>query len=348
MAHTVVRARLLIAAVLLLGLPGLAPAQTEAVELGFGAFGASGVDAADALESLVKVRQGVYLITIRGDYEDAFEDENQKLSDDPVINDRSRHCSVFSAHSEGSVLVGRNWDNENVGSIIVTLYHPTDAYSSISFSRSIEMGFGKAIDLAEIRSPVIAERLLLTPFYAMDGINEHGLCIGVSGDQESTVGPREGKELVALCYVIRKVLDQARTVDEAVDLVEGYVPFLLDENTLVAHLLVSDSSGESAILEYSDDRWLVTRSEKAWQVMSTKRIHGVSEADLRENCWRYKSMAETLQRVEGVLDWQASMDVLRDVEQKGTTWSVVYSPSARDLYFSVYKDWETVYHLSMP
>ena len=142
---------LLIAMAASSALPGLAQAQAEVLELTFGVFGVSGVDAADALESVVKVRQGVYLMTIRGGFEDAFEEENQRLIDDPLINDRSRYCSVFSAHSGGSVLMGRNWHNENVGSIIVTLYHPPDAYAPISFSRSIEMGSGKAIDLAEMR-----------------------------------------------------------------------------------------------------------------------------------------------------------------------------------------------------
>jgi hypothetical protein len=347
MRYTNVAAYLLIAVASLLGLPELGRAQGEVVELGFGVFGESGIDAADALKSLVKVRQGVYLITIRGDCEDAFEEENQKLIEDPIINDRSRSCSVFSASSDGSVRVGRNWDNENVGSIIVTLYEPPGAYSSISFSRSIELGFGKAIALAEIRSPVIGQRLLLTPFYAMDGINEHGLCIAVAGDKESTVGPKEGAELVAVSYVIRSVLDHARTVDETVDLVEGYVPFVLDKNTLAGHLLVADSSGASAILEYADDQWLVTRADKPWQAMSTKRIHGMPDANLRTNCWRYRSMAEALEKMEGALDWQTCMAVLRGVEQKGTTWSVAYSPSARDLHFSVHKDWGTVYHLSI-
>ena len=59
-------------------------------------------------------------------------------------------------------------------------------------------------------------------------------------------------------------------------------------------------------------------------------------------------MAESLEGMEGAMNWKACMGILQDVEQKGTTWSIAYSPTARDLRFSVYKDWGTVYHLSIP
>lgn len=305
-------------------------------------------DVSRVLDSLIRVRDGLYLMTIEGDCSDLLLDENQDMLDDPMINDRSRHCSVFSASGGEAVLMGRNWDNENVGSIVATLYRPADGYDSIFFFRTIELGFGKDIDIAEIESHAIGARLLRAPYYAMDGINEHGLMVAVAGDQTTTVRPLEGKKLVGISFVIRKLLDQARTVDEAVDMVQGYVPSLLDGSTLAGHLLVADASGGSVVLEYDNDQWLVTRGEGTWQAMSTKRIHGVSEANLRENCWRYDTMCETLGSTERRMDWTGCMGLLRDLEQKGTTWSIVFAPAGRELYFSVYKDWDTVYHLAMP
>jgi choloylglycine hydrolase len=328
-----------------------AASPADIVELEFVTHGESGhgqVDVGRVLDSIVRVRDGLYLMTIEGDCEDYLVDENQDMIDDPMINDRSRYCSVFATSGEHGVFMGRNWDNENVGSIVAVLYRPADGYSSVYFARSIELGFGKDVDLAAIESQVIGERLLRLPFYSMDGVNEHGLMVAVAGDQESTVRPREGKELVGISFVIRKLLDQTRTVDEAVVLVQSYVPFLLDAETLAGHLLVADASGASAVLEYDEDAWLITRGDGVWQVMSTKRIHGVGEEALREKCWRYDTMCETLGSAGGNLDRSGSMSLLKDCEQKGTTWSIAFSPNGPELWFSVYKDWDNVYHLAMP
>jgi hypothetical protein len=325
-----------------------APAREGITELEFGASQVSDLDVFRTMKSLVKVSDGLYLMTHHGDCEELFQRENQALIDHPFINDRSRHCSVFSAATEDSVLMGRNWDNENVGSIIVTLYNPPRGYSSISFSRSIELGFGKGIDLEQIGSPEIGRRLLLTPFYATDGINEHGLAVAVAGDQESTVKSKKDKGLIFISFLIRKILDQTKNIEEAVRLAEGYVPFLLDKDTLVAHLLIVDSSGRSVVLEYVEDEWRTTFGEKPWQVMSTKRIFNVSDAEMREKCRRFAKMSETLEKTEGDMGWEACMSILQDVSQKGTTWSVVYSPTAKDLHFSVYQKWDDIYHLRLP
>jgi hypothetical protein len=42
------------------------------------------------------------------------------------------------------------------------------------------------------------------------------------------------------------------------------------------------------------------------------------------------------------------MQMLRDAAQSGTTWSVVYSPTSKDVYFSVYQSWDKIYHLVGP
>jgi len=119
------------------------------IELKFAQPPASGSDASRTLQSLVKARDigeqyatgGLYLITHYGDREELFQKENQKAIDNPMINETWRFCSVFSTTTDNSVIMGRNWDNQNVGSIIVNLYRPAKGYSSISFSRAIDLGF---------------------------------------------------------------------------------------------------------------------------------------------------------------------------------------------------------------
>jgi glyoxylase-like metal-dependent hydrolase (beta-lactamase superfamily II) len=178
-----------------------------------------------------------------------------------------------------------------------------------------------------------------------DGLNEHGLAVAVAGVGQVTLKPRPGKEKVFDPYLIRLVLDRTGTVEEAVTIAQKYIPFALDENSLNAHFYVSDASGRSAILEYSGEEWRVIPGEKPWQVLTNKPVAGVADAMLRQKCWRFKSISETLEKRAGELDWRTGLRILRDVTQKGTTWSVVYSPTTLDLHFSVYQTWDVIYHL---
>lgn len=341
-----------LAVILLIIISGFVSAQDKIIDLIFGQSPGSNSDTSRTLQSLVKVQgtgglyqDGLYLLTHYGDREDIFQKENQEAIDNPLINQTWRYCSVFSTTTENSVIMGRNWDNQNVGSIIISLYHPPGGYASISFSRAIDLGFPLNMDLEQIRSSELGSKLLLAPFYAMDGINEHGLAVAVAGVKQTTHKPKSSKELVFITFLMRKILDQTKTIEEAVNLVEKFIPFDLDKNSLNGHFIVADSSGRSVILEYATDKWRKTYGDKSWQVLTTKPIYNVSDADLREKCWRYRSISETLDNTKGNVDWEAGMKILQDVEQKGTTWSVIYSLAETELYLSVYQKWDTIYHL---
>jgi choloylglycine hydrolase len=343
-----VRGPVLFAAVVLLVFAVCASAGRGPIHIDFEHPPVRGADDLRTLESLVKVADGLYIMTHYGDRDALFKEENQKAISDPLINHSSRYCSTFSAAARNSVVVGRNWDNQNVGSIIISLYRPAGGYSSISFSRAVDVGFGKDIEIDRITCQGSGSRLLLAPFYMMDGINECGLTVAVAGVPQTEVEPQSGKDKVYVTYLMRKILDEAGTVEEAADLVDDYIPFDLDESTLDAHFQVADRSGQSVILEYVDGGWAKVHSDRAWQVMTTKPIYQVTEAHLRESCWRYESIATTLEEKRGSIDWKEGIRILQGVEQEGTTWSSVYLPVTREIYLSVYKDWETIYHLSVP
>ena len=330
-------------------------AQDRVIELNFAQLPDSAQDISRTLQSIVKVRDpggpcqnGLYLLTHYGNREDLFEEENRSMIENPLKNRSWRYCSVYTAAANDTVIVGRNWDNENVGSIIINLYFPANGYSSVSFSRAVDLDFPLNMDLEEIIGTDLGKRLLLSPFYAMDGMNEHGLTVAVAGNRGTTQKPLLGKDPIYMPYLIRKILDQTKSVEEAVKLVDKYIPFDLDQNSLNSHLMVADASGRSVILEYESDQWRIIESDKSWQVMTTKTIFNVSDANLRDKCWRYKGISEALDKTKGAADWHTGMRILQDVSQIGTTWSVVYSPTSKDLYFSVYQHWDTIYHIRNP
>jgi hypothetical protein len=333
---------------------GSVAAQEEIMGLGFGHPPVSDSDTTRTLQSLVKVQgtgglcqDGLYLLTHFGGREKLFQEENRKLMEHPLVNRTWRYCSVFSTTTENAVIMGRNWDNQNVGSIIISYYHPSGGHASISFSRAIDLGFPLNLDLEQIRSSPLGTKLLLAPFYAMDGINEHGLAVAITGLDQTTLKPKAGSQRLFITFLVRKILDQTKSIGEAVDLVEAYTPFDLDSSSLHAHLFIVDSSGRSVILEYDQAEWRSTYGVKSWQVLTTTRIYDVSDADLRNKCWRYRTLSAALENTRADVDWEAGMSILQDVAQKGTTWSAVYSPSTREVHFSVYQAWSTIYHLSV-
>ncbi|MBN1271344.1 MAG: linear amide C-N hydrolase [Candidatus Aminicenantes bacterium] len=332
---------------------GFVSAEEKIINIKFARPPVSDSDAQRTLRSLVKVRDisetystgGLYLLTHYGDREDLFKKQNQKEMDNPLIHQTWRYCSLFATSTENNVLMGRNWDNQNVGSIIVSLNQSPKGYASISFCRAIDMGFPLNVGLEDFIQSPLGERLLLAPFYAMDGINEHGLTVAVSGVNTTTVKPKSGRELVAISFLIRKILDQTKNIEEAVRLVDQYVPFLLDKNTLAGHLLVADAAGKSVVLEYVEDEWRKIYGDKSWQALTNRPVYNVTEETLRAKCWRYRSISETLEKTKDNMDWKSGLKILQDVTQKGTTWSVIYSPSSGELYFSVYQNWDKIYHL---
>jgi len=74
----------------------------------------------------------------------------------------------------------------------------------------------------------------------------------------------------------------------------------------------------------------------------------MNDNPLIEQTWRYRSISETLDAAKGNMDWNAGLNILQDVQQDGTTWSALYSLTTRGVYFSVYQQWDRIYHLTIP
>jgi hypothetical protein len=314
----------------------------------------AGTDRERTLKSVRKVRDiseryatgGLYLITQVGDRAALFERENGELLRHHWIDQPWRFCTIFASRDDDAVAMGRNWDNQNVGSVIVSRYEPPGGYASVSFTRAIDLGFPLNVRIDEMAATQFGDRLLLAPFYAYDGMNDQGLFVGVTGVAEVKTNPKPGTKRVFDSYLVRKILDRCRTLEEALELVQGHVPFDLDESSLNSHFFVADATGRSVVLEYAEDTWKTTFPKGSWQVLTNKVVSGVPDSALREKCWRYETASAELAESGGGLDWAGGMRLLKDVSQSGTTWSVVYSPKSAEVFFSVYQDWDHVYRLT--
>ena len=66
------------------------------------------------------------------------------------------------------------------------------------------------------------QALLNAPALPFDGMNERGLAVGMAAVLDGNMRPDPIKETVDSLQVIRKMLDQAGTVDEAVAVLQQY------------------------------------------------------------------------------------------------------------------------------
>jgi predicted choloylglycine hydrolase len=195
---------------------------------------------------------------------------------------------------------------------------------------------GTATDL-----PLIERRALLnTPFLPFDGMNERGLVVGMAAVTPGQMRPDPDKETIDSLMVIRKMLDGAGTVDEAVAILGRYNIDM--EGGPPLHYLIADPSGRSALVEFYQGEMVVTPNEVPWH-LATNFLRASVDASPEGECWRYDKIFRRLTETEGQLTAQEAIDLLAEVSQEGTQWSVVYGMGSRDVKVIMGRQYEDVY-----
>jgi hypothetical protein len=246
---------------------------------------------------------------------------------------KSFACTVFAAAGDPArPLFGRNFDWDPNPALVLRA-EPRDGYRSVSVVDISYFGFDRArvgdLDDPARRSAVM--RAVAGPF---DGMNEHGLVVGMAS-VDAVAEIRPDRPAVGSVSIMRLVLDQARTVDEAVRVLGSYNIDFSGGPGL--HYMVADATGASAVVEFVDGRMRVTPRPAAepWQVMENFHLDGTDEPT-RAGHQRYRTATERLSAAAGAPGTPAALDLLRDVAQNHTQWSAVYDLAARTL--SLYTD----------
>jgi hypothetical protein len=155
-------------------------------------------------------------------------------------------CTCFSAiDASGSRVMGRNFD-WLAHPILVLITRPAGGYASIS-----------VVDMSYIWS------LADAPRWPFDGMNERGLAAGMMLVEEARSACELGMPSVSSFGIIRVILDEAATVDEAVALMDKYFVSFGDRPL---HYFLADRTGASAVVEYYRGELRVFRAEGPWQV----------------------------------------------------------------------------------
>lgn len=235
-------------------------------------------------------------------------------------------CSLFTALlDEDNLLYGRNFDWQFSPALLL-FTDPPDGYASASMVDIAYLGF-EAATAKDITGLPIEEQtgLLDAPYLPFDGMNEHGLAIGMAAVPPGNVRPDANKETIGSLGIIREMLDHARNVDEAVDILQSYN--INYGGGPPIHYLMADASGKSVLVEYYDGAMHVLDNEHPWH-LATNFLRSSVDDPADGNCWRYNKIDAQLTETNGRIDVQAAMQLLADVAQDNTQWSVVYQMSS--------------------
>ena len=253
-------------------------------------------------------------------------------------------CSLFATLAAGQeMLYGRNFD-WGFSPALLLFAHPPDGYASVSM---VDIAY--LLDRSQVRTLMdlpLAERapLLEAVYFPFDGMNDHGLTIGMAAVASSRMPHDPGRETIGSLGVIRELLDHARDVDEAVEIMGRYN--LSMEGGPSIHYLIADRSGRAVLVEFDGGQMHVLPNKDPWHA-ATNHLRNQVEGDDDRGCWRYRAIQEQLAGSQGKLSSEEAMSLLQEVSQVGTQWSVVYGISSGEVQVSLGREYESVHRFEI-
>ena len=256
-------------------------------------------------------------------------------------------CSLFAALGDPDhMLYGRNFDWDYSPAVLL-FTDPPDGYASVSMVDIAYFGFEGAQVVALADLPLTERRALLdAPRLPFDGMNERGLVVGMAAVPTGHVQPDPNKETTGSLRVIRKMLDGAANVDEAVAILQSYnVDF---EGGPPLHYLIADPSARAVLVEFHEGEMTLIPNDTPWH-LATNFLRTAAGESAQGECWRYDRLSQRLTEAAGRMTTQGAVDLLADVSQEGTQWSVVYGISAGDVHVTMGQAYDTVhtFHLDL-
>ncbi len=318
-------------------------AQKQVTDVQFKSVLSAEVDSIRTLQSVQKVDR-LYMMTYYGDYDRRLERVNHHIIHRGFESVRTPgenqiECSMFAAFGS-TPLYGRNFDNPDCG-VLVTLCRPTDGYVSVGFSRINDLGFDTGEDPREASD---ARKMLLlnAPFFTPDGMNECGVVTALAALPGVRISIGQDKKPMFITCLVREILDHAGNIDEAIAIIKRYNVFDSSPDIVSHHLLISDPTGRSVIVENTDGEWKVMSNNENWQTITNTPLYGRSETSRKNDCWRYKILFEGLTEKEGKVSWEEGMGLLERVSGRGTQWSTICNLKSKDIYISLYRDFNLI------
>ena len=249
-------------------------------------------------------------------------------------------CSLFTTLLYGDhMLYGRNFD-WSFSPALLLFTNPPDGYASVSMVNIDSPKYSRQ-ELLHATDSTLEERkdLLYTPFTPYDGMNEYGLAIGMAKVPSGNMQADPSKKTIGPLMIMREILDHARNVEEAVTIINKYN--LGGKGGPGIHYLIADAEGRAVLVEFYMGKMYIIENEYPWHLATNTLIAPLKDPvghDLRYD-HIYKRLTET----QGMLDSTSAMDLLSEVSQGITQWSVVYEMANQQVDVVMGRDYANVY-----
>jgi predicted choloylglycine hydrolase len=237
---------------------------------------------------------------------------------------------------DGSVVLGRNFDWYDHPALIL-FTDPPDGYAAVSMVDISYLGYNK-------NDPVSADdpQLHDAPLLPIDGMNKKGLAIGIMAVPYAQLNTDPRKITLGSLQIIRLLLDYAQNLDEAISLMQEYnIDF---QGGPPLHYFIVDSTGNSAVIEFVDNEYVILRTEDAWQVSTNFIISMTDFDDANSPCWRYNLAYSRLEQNQNILTGAQTMDILSAVSQSNTIWSSLYNLKHSEIQVVMGRNYNCVYN----
>lgn len=198
------------------------------------------------------------------DFTDYREDTTFETLDPNIV---SGACTTIRCGD----IYGRNFDfyYNNSVTYIAHVAHTDTRFESIGVSRHEGIDKQTVEDIEA--SGVYNKHIELIPNLTLDGINENGVVCNCNVvDLENfpiTTGTNPGKKRLYMYFVCRYILDNARSADHAIDLLNERDIFLSEDATTNAHLMIADHS-KTYIVEFIANQVIVKEKTGDNQIMT--------------------------------------------------------------------------------
>jgi predicted choloylglycine hydrolase len=152
-------------------------------------------------------------------------------------------------------------------------------------------------------------------------MNERGLAVGMAAVPDGEMQSDPQKPNIGQLRVIREILDHAATVAEAVEILGAYN---IDMSEVPIHYLVASAAGEAALVEFYRGEMVVTHNSEPWHA-ATNFLVASTNGNPAGQCPRYDRIQGRMDEAQGLLTSADAFDLLGEVSQDNTQWSVVYN-----------------------
>lgn len=237
---------------------------------------------------------------------------------------KSHCCSAFVCRNKkNEVLYCRNFDIEEFSPCCMLKTLGKDGYKSIGGTDISILCNSKTGDLA-LNRPFSLPALAL-PYRSHDGMNEYGVAASILMAGRAKTDCDGRKKMLSVLDVIRIILEKAKSVDEALDVLKDYTVDFHSVNDTPFHYFIADASGKSVVLEFGEGKPAVIESKYVTNFNLEGKPDGVGHD-------RYDTIKKTLEEKSFVINEKEAMNLLAKVCMKNMErYSVVYNLTNGDV-----------------